>query len=249
MNMTQILIVEDEMIIAADISMMLTALGYEVTGITPRGEDALSSIGATRPDMVLMDISLKGTMDGVETARHIYEHFRIPVIFLTANSDDATFQRAKEAKPYAFITKPFRQSDLQRAIELAMERVAAERQTEPTVKPANEESPFLLSDRIFVRHKDKMIKVFINDILFAEADRNYCMVHTTDREYLLTVPLRVLEDNLPEGKFMRVHRSFVVNLGKIDALGDNQEYLVLGQKNVPVSRRFKDDVLRRLRFI
>ena len=249
--MTKILIVEDEMIIAADISMMLTALGYEVTGITPRGEDALSSIEATRPDVVLMDINLKGTMDGVEAARYIYEHHQIPVIYLTANSDDATFQRAKEAKPYAFITKPFRQSDLQRAIELALERVAEEHQTGNNAggKPGNEETSFLLSDRIFVRHKDKMVKVFIQDILFAEADRNYCMVHTTDREYLLTVPLRVLEDNLPEGKFMRVHRSFVVNLGKIDALTDNQEYLVFGQKNVPVSRRFKEAVIKRLRLI
>lgn len=249
--MTKVLIVEDEMIIAADISMMLTTLGYEVTGITPRGEDALASIEATRPDIVLMDISLKGSMDGVESAIYILEHFQVPVIFLTANSDDATFQRAKVAKPYAFITKPFRQSDLQRAIELALDRLAEEKSgAEVTSIPtAMKENSFILSDRIFVRHKDQMVKVFIQDILFAEADRNYCMVHTVDKEYLLTVSLRVFEDNLPAGKFMRVHRSFVVNLSKIDALGDNHEYLVFGQKNVPVSRRFKEDVIKRLRLI
>jgi DNA-binding LytR/AlgR family response regulator len=198
-----------------------------------------------------MDINLKGEMDGMETAKHIYKHFDIPVIFLTANADDATFQKAKSAKPYAFITKPFRQSDLQRAIELATERVALEKQNETADNLAHEEEEhsFILSDRIFVRHKDKMVKVFIQDILFAEADRNYCMVHTVDREYLLTVPLRVLEENLPGGKFMRVHRSYVVNLGKIDALGDNQEYLIFGKKNVPVSRRFKEDVLKRLKLI
>ena len=247
--MTKILIVEDEMIIAADISMMLTTLGYDVTGITPRGEDALKSIEATRPDIVLMDVSLKGTMDGVETSRHIYDQFQIPVIFLTANSDDDTFQRAKGTKPYAFITKPFKQSDLQRAIELTIERITEEQKESTPELTKDPETSFILSDRIFVRHKDKMVKVFIQDILFAEADRNYCMVHTVDKEYLLTVPLRVLEDNLPEGKFMRVHRSFVVNLGKIDALADNQEYLVFGQKNVPVSRRFKEDVVKRLRLI
>ncbi len=247
--MSKILIVEDEMIIAADISMMLTALSYEVTGITPRGEDALKSIEATRPDIVLMDVSLKGTMDGVETSHHIYDQFHIPVIFLTANTDDDTFQRAKATKPYAFITKPFRQSDLQRAIELTIERMAEERKETSGEMTADPDTSFILSDRIFVRHKDKMVKVFIQDILFAEADRNYCMVHTVEKEYLLTVPLRVLEENLPAGKFMRVHRSFVVNLGKIDALADNQEYLVFGQKNVPVSRRFKEDVLKRLRLI
>ena len=247
----KILIVEDEMIIAADISMMLNTLGYEVTGITPRGEDALKSIESTRPDIVLMDVGLKGELDGVQTAAQIYEQFFIPVIFLTSNADEATFQRAKATKPYAFISKPFQKSELQRAIELTLERISEETVNEKEkieISDINQE-PFILSDRIFVRHKDRMVKVFIQDILFAEADRNYCMVHTVDKEYLLTVPLRVLEDNLPNAQFMRVHRSYLVNLGKIDALTDNQEFLVLGAKNVPVSRRFKEEVLKRLKLI
>lgn len=241
--MTKILIVEDEMIIAADISMQLTAFGYEVTGITPRGEDAIKNIESTRPDIVLMDIELKGTLDGIQTGEHIFDHFQIPVIFLTANADDATFERAKSAKPYAFISKPFRSADLKRSIELVEERIEA---VQPNI--LTETDP-VLADRIFVKHKDKMVKVFIKDILFAQADRNYCIVHTADREYLLTLTLRAFEESLPAGDFMRVHRSFLVNLNKIDALADNQESLILGQKNVPVSRRFKEAVLKRLRLL
>ena len=114
------------MIVAADVSMMLGRMNYEVSGITPRGEDALKSIESTRPDLILMDIALKGRLDGIATAQIVHDTYRIPVVFLTANADDDTFQRAKATKPYAFLSKPFRHSELQRAIELALEMVAEE---------------------------------------------------------------------------------------------------------------------------
>ena len=247
MNNTKILVVEDDMIIAADISMQLNSLGYEVTGIIPRGEDALRSIESTRPDIVIMDITLKGKQDGIETAIIILDTYQLPVIFLTANSDDATFKKAKTAKPYAFITKPFRKSDLQRALELTLERLDAEnKKTTPSDDSKREDPHFVLSDRIFVRHKNQLVKVFLQDILFAEADRNYCRVHTKEKEYLLTLPLREFEENLPPENFMRTHRSFLVNLPKIDALIDNQETIVFGKKTVPISRRFKEAVIKRL---
>ena len=246
-NTISILIVEDNMIIGAKVSMLLTELGYEVAGIIPRAEEALLNIENNPPDILLLDIHLKGNMDGIELAHQMQVSRDIPIIYLTSNSDEKTFDRAKKTRPFAFISKPYKKLDLQRAVELTLSRMA-DKNTEAKSTP-QDESPFILSDRIFVRHKDKMVKVFIHDILFVEADRNYCMVHTTEKEFLLTVPLKVLEGHLPDGKFMRVHRSFVVNLGKIDALADNHEYLVFGQKNVPVSRRFKEAVVKRLRLI
>ena len=119
----KILMVEDDMIIAADISMQLTKLGYEVIGINTRGEDALNTIEHNRPDLILMDIVLSGKVNGIEAARIILEKFQVPVIFLTSNSDDATFQRAITARPYAFISKPFQKSDLERTIKLALQRI------------------------------------------------------------------------------------------------------------------------------
>ncbi len=246
----KILIVEDEMIIAADISLALEEMGYEVSGITPRGEDAMKNIEATRPDIVLMDIALKGEWSGIKTAQAIRDQFSIPVVFLTANADDQHFEQAKTAHPYAFLSKPFQHRDLKRTLELVVQRIRKEGGLNQSSKlSGDQDNSFILSDRIFVRHKDRMIKVYISDILFAEADRNYCLIHTAEKEYLLSVPLRVLEENLPPEQFMRVHRSYVVNLSKIDALTDNQEFLVLGNKNVPISRRFKEAVLNRLKLI
>ncbi len=248
--MIKILIVEDDMITAADISMQLTQSGYEVSGITPRGEDALKSIEATRPDLVLMDINLKGALDGVETAQKIYGQHGIPLIFLTANADSSTFSRAKAAKPYAFISKPFQPSDLEHAIELTLERVMDEALTATTATASDvSEKPHVLTDRFFVRYRDHMVKVLLDEVLFVEADRNYCKIHADDREYLLTVPLGAFEDKLPRQNFMRVHRSFIVNLARVDALGEQSDFLLFGKKQVPVSRNFRDELMERLRLV
>lgn len=106
----KILVVEDEMIIGAKVSLFLSELGYEVAGILPRAEEALLQIEENRPDIALLDINLKGSMDGIALAQVLQTEHNIPVVFLTANSDDATFQRAKATKPYAFLAKPFKKN-------------------------------------------------------------------------------------------------------------------------------------------
>src|SRR5687767_14872735 len=111
-TLIKILVVEDEMIIGAKISMQLTSLGYEVTGMLPRGEEAIAHVAENKPDIVLLDINLKGKLDGIETALQLQKVADIPIIYLTANSDEATFNRAKVSRPYAFIAKPYKQLDL-----------------------------------------------------------------------------------------------------------------------------------------
>jgi DNA-binding LytR/AlgR family response regulator len=250
MGAVKILIVEDEMIIAADISLMLEGIGYEITGITPRGEDALKSIESTPPDLVLMDIALKGALDGVETSRFIFERHQIPVIFLTANTDDGTFARAKTTRPYAFISKPFQPSDLQRAIELALARLAEEHSGQSLLRVNDSaEEAYILADRIFVRQKGKMTKILLQDILYVEADRSYCKIFTPQAKYLMSISLGTFEEKLRANHFFRIHRSYVVNLHKIDTISDDWGYLSIGDQTLSVSRSFKDELARRLKFI
>ncbi|MCB0549497.1 MAG: response regulator [Phaeodactylibacter sp.] len=243
----KILMVEDDMIIAADISMQLTKLGYEVVGINTRGEDALKTIENNRPDLILMDIILSGKMNGIEAARIILEKFQVPVIFLTSNSDDATFQQALTAKPYAFISKPFQKSGLERTLQLAFQRIAVEQESE-TVNELNDHVS-AMEDRLFIRHKNQMVKVLLSDILYAEAERTYCKIYTEKQTYLLSVPLRNIESQLPSDTFVRVHRSYVVNLHKIDAISENHEYLMIQSHQVPIARRSKEEVVKRLKMI
>ncbi len=248
MNLIKLLIVEDDMLIAAKISMQLTRLGYAVTAIVTRGEEAIRQAQENRPDLILLDINLKGTLDGIETAHQLNKLVHIPIIYVTANSDEATFNRAKETRPYAFITKPIRNLDLQRAIELTISRMADDyhQNTEPE-QELSEATPFVLSDRIFVRQNQKMVKIFVEEILYLEADRNYCHLVTADQTYLLTITLKALEEKLASPHFLRVHRSYVVNLRQIDEVAENQ--IGLSGKTIPLSYLHRDELLKRIQLL
>ncbi|HTF31904.1 MAG TPA: LytTR family transcriptional regulator DNA-binding domain-containing protein [Flavitalea sp.] len=243
-TLIKILVVEDEMIIGAKISMQLTGLGYEVTGILPRGEEAIIHVEENRPDIVLLDINLKGKLDGIETAFQIQKLANIPIIFLTANADEATFNRARVSKPHAFISKPYRQLDLQRAIELAISRMEENGTILQKEDSSDDERPFILSDRIFVRHREKMIKIIVADILYIEADRNYCRIFTRNKEYLLSITLKTIEEKLPSRIFLRTHRSYIINLAHIDEVAEG--HVIIAQKAIPLSAGLKEQLLQRI---
>lgn len=244
-TLIKILVVEDEMIIAAKISMQLTSLGYEVTGILPRGEEALAHMEENKPDIVLLDINLKGKIDGIEMAALMQQRNNIPIIYLTANSDEATFNRAKPTRPYAFISKPFKQLDLQRAIELTISRMAANDNTAQIDIKTGDEQPFILIDRIFVRHREKMIKIMVADILYMEADRNYSRIFTQHKEYLLSVTLKTIEEKLSMQLFMRIHRSYIINIGHVDEVAEG--HLIIAQKPIPIGAGMKEQLMQRIK--
>lgn len=107
MPSARVLVVEDENIVALDIQSRLEDLGYDVPATASSGEEALEKAEAVRPDLVLMDITLRGEMDGIEASRRIRRDLNIPCVFLTAHGDNATLQRAKGAGPFGYIVKPF----------------------------------------------------------------------------------------------------------------------------------------------
>jgi two-component system, cell cycle sensor histidine kinase and response regulator CckA len=123
-----ILIVEDERIVARDLQALLQGLGYSVPAIAASGADAIAKATALRPDLVLMDIRLQGKIDGIETAAAILTQFDVPVIYLTAFTDAATRQRARQTAPYGYLVKPFDERTVQTTIEMALERHVRDRQ-------------------------------------------------------------------------------------------------------------------------
>jgi CheY-like chemotaxis protein len=115
----RIAIVEDESIIAMELKKVLIDLGYDISFIVDTGERAIEMIKASQSDAVLMDIELKGFMDGIETASHIINRFNVPIVFLTAYEDDIIVRRAMKLKNFGFITKPYENTELRTAIENA----------------------------------------------------------------------------------------------------------------------------------
>jgi CheY-like chemotaxis protein len=124
---SRILVVEDEAIVAMVIKRRLKDLGYIVSGIASTGKDAIIKVEGTFPDLVLMDIRLKGDMDGIEATKTIKDRFSLPVVYLTAHSDDVTFKKAKETDPDGYILKPFTEKDLSTTIEIALHKFRKEK--------------------------------------------------------------------------------------------------------------------------
>ncbi len=236
------MIVEDEMIIGANISLQLSKLGYEVTGLVSRGEEAIAHVSQNRPDIVLMDIQLKGELDGIETVIKMHGQSPVPVIYLTANADGDNFERAKATNPYAFISKPFKKLDLQHAIELTMDRLNKNGKVEDEEPTCI--SPFIQSDCIYVRRNERMIKILIDDIYYFEADRNYCKIFAKNKECLLVMTLKEIDDRLPAEHFLRIHRSFIINLRHVDEVAGT--HVVIGKKAVPLSKTLRRELMNRL---
>jgi CheY-like chemotaxis protein len=127
MDKAQILVVEDDNIVVMELEDSLQSLGYAVSDVASYGEEAIEKAAERRPDLVLMDIRLKGDVNGIDAAQEIHERFDIPVIYLTAYADEDTLQRAKITEPYGYIIKPFEERELYSVIEMALYKHRMER--------------------------------------------------------------------------------------------------------------------------
>ncbi len=126
MTQASILVVEDEGIVAQEIKSRLEKADYTVCGVAHEGEKAVADAEKLKPDLILMDIQLKGEMDGIEAAKLIQERFGLPVVYLTAHSDSATLQRVKAMEPFGYVVKPFETRNLMVSIEIALHRHQSE---------------------------------------------------------------------------------------------------------------------------
>lgn len=238
----KILIVEDEPIVAADLADRLQDAGYTSTS-TSRGENAVEIARDVQPDLILMDVNLAGKMDGIEAAAAILKTRQVPIVFLTSNSDGPTFERARTLQPRGFLTKPFRGRDVLNTVALAVGTIP---NSGGEASPGAKEE--IMSDRLFIQHKGRMVRLMLADILYVSADDYYCRVVTADQEYLVTKTLKRLSAEFPpSAPFLRVHRSYLINLRQVSEIGEM--YVFLDKHQVPISRAKREELKRALRSI
>lgn len=246
MTKPKILISEDEVIIAEDIAASLEEMGYETCAIDS-GEDTIDMIRETQPDLVLLDINLRGDVDGVDIGSRIKEEFHIPFIYLTAYADRATVDRAKKTEPDAFLVKPFDEKSLRSAIEIALYKRDINHKEPNGSSNAASKDQEVAADYIFVKVKHRIIKVHYNEILWVEAYDNYSFIVTADQKYLVSSTLKDMEQKLPTQNFVRVHRSYIANLDKIEALEENS--VVFAKGDVPIGKSYKKTLMSRFNII
>ncbi len=236
-SLDNILIVEDEPLIAEDINETLSQAGHSVVGIAHNADDAIKILKSNRVSLALLDIEIDGNIDGLMLGSMINADFNIPFIFLTSFTDQKTIEKILALKPYGYIVKPFDDSELVTNVNLAI--LKFKEKSEQLVSVENS-----LENSFFLRQNGSLIKVHTSDILYAEAFDNYCFIHTLGAKYLLPHTLKSVEKKLEKLNFMRVHRSFLANLNSIEVI--NEDHLVINKAAIPLSKNTRSDLVKRI---
>jgi DNA-binding LytR/AlgR family response regulator len=248
MDKISVVIVEDEFAIAEDIRSRLEHGGYRVRAVFDRGETALAYLLKEVPDILLVDIHLAGAMDGVDLVGQVNEAIQIPVIYITANSDSATYERARQTRPHSFLVKPFSSANLLASVDLALLNFSNEKIVESIERPLAQESgmeaQFLVNQCLFIRTQGKYKKVSCDDLLFIEAAGSYVHIQTKIERYTLSHNLTHFQKRTPLPNLIRIHRSYIVNLTKIDSF--EESYVFIQNHKLPLSDNYKSDFLAKI---
>jgi two-component system, response regulator PdtaR len=253
----KILIVEDESIVALDLSMRLEKEGYAIAGIADNSDDAQHLFRNEQPDLVLMDINIKGSQDGIETAKQLKKIIDVPIIFLTAFSQNEYVNRAKEVNPAAYLVKPFNTDSLYTSIQIAIHNFAVLKTKPGIIQPpealqekneATTKLPILFFNNcFFVKNNYRFTKIAVSDLLYAESDNNYIKLITRTSKILLRVSLQYFAESIQHQHLVRVHRGFVVNIQNIDSFND--EEITIGKHLVPIGRAYKESFLESFNYL
>ncbi|MEQ9298034.1 MAG: LytTR family transcriptional regulator DNA-binding domain-containing protein [Cyclobacteriaceae bacterium] len=247
MSKIKVFIVEDNFIHANRLEMYLDEMGYFLSGTAASASDALNTIAATKPDLLLVDIHLEGNRDGVQIVEYLNNKKPIPTIFITSYRDKETFERAKLTDPYAYIIKPYDKETLQAAIELAVYKFSKTSKHKNTAHAQidyqgwNEDQ--LVNDTMFVKSNGSLIKIKLSDILCVEARDKICQIGLTKESIDTRISLQKLEEQLINDRFLRVHRSFIINKEAISEIDLSGSQVKVGQYAVPLGRSYKASFL------
>jgi DNA-binding LytR/AlgR family response regulator len=240
MQSLHVLLVEDDRSAALDVEMLLDEMGLKLAALKDNAEDALKYIYDEQPDLIIMDLELKGDKSGLDIANEI-NHLRIPIIFTTSFKDKTTFEQAKSTYSFGYLVKPFNKLSLQSTIEQAVKMLFPDDELEEP-----RESEFaILSNAVLVKHVNMLYPVRYDSILFIQGEGNYCSIYTSQRKYLLKAPLKRMLESMPPSEFAPIHKSFIVRLDKVESIDVGSGKLVVGKETLPLGRNFKNAFLSR----
>lgn len=243
MSTVKILIVENELFIAEDLAQKLTDAGYEILGPVATGEKAIALTQQNKPDVIIMDIKLDGRMDGIECTLQIRKHHHIPTIYLTDLDDPKTIARATESKPAAFLTKPFAERQLIASIHQAFYRFSENIVALAPDAQLPESNTYVVEGALFIKTDNRHFRKFaIPDVLYIKSDGAYSSIHTADgTAHVYTINMKSVHSQISDPSFVRVSRSYVVNLNKVTEIKGN--LLLVGSTEIQIGESYKETVM------
>ncbi|MEL6987253.1 MAG: response regulator transcription factor [Bacteroidota bacterium] len=228
-----ILVVEEQPIIADELIFSLEEMGYNQIDIVYSGSEALSQLEQKKYDLALLDINLKGQIDGITIARKLYELNHTPYIFLAAQSDRNALDTFKKLYPSACLCKPLDENDLRVNIEITLSNFHYRLQKNKHY-----------AQSVYVKDRLKFSKLFVENILFFEGANNYTVIHTPEKNFVLSQHLKKVATSFDPKIFVRIHKSSIVNMCKIEEIQDAQ--VTIGNHRLPIGRTYRDNFMSKL---
>lgn len=244
MEKVKILVVEDEVITAHAIISMVEKMGYECVGTAIRAKKALEMAKALKPDLALLDITLKGEETGIWLAGELKKELNIPYIFLTSLGDKKTIEEATATMPYGYLLKPLEAQNLYAAIETALARFSHENSTKSAPNGNQENKTLAIKDALFIKDEYQYVKIVLSDIDYIKSDGNYVEIFSQGSKRVLKETLKNMEAKLPQGDFFQAHRSYLVNVHKIESITGNS--VKVGGTELPIVKQKRDELLNLL---
>ncbi len=228
-----VLIVEDEFSFATELRMLVEDLSYNCAGIIDSAEEAIDAIKSNRPDVILLDINLKGKMTGLQLAEKI-SGLKIPILFITSFHDEATYNQASKMQMVGFLVKPLNNLTLMSAIDACLSQIT------PSPQP---EIPAIINDSFLIKKGRVYYRIRLQDIYYIESDLEYITFYTNDNKFVTKGSLKKLSEHLLNFGFFRTHQRYVINLDKLRSI--NMQANLVTQNNgikLPVSRRKRKEL-------
>lgn len=230
---SKILLVEDNTNLSENISELLKIHDFEVVGILDNAESTPEVVLKSTPDLILIDIKLKGKKTGIDLACEIRQDFKIPIVFITSASGKEVIEKVKDLKPDGFIVKPFSRKTLTTTVDLALSNF---QKTRNDVKELSEDFVSPRTDEIFIRENGWLKKIRISEILWIKAEGTYTQLFAEGKQFTLRNTAKEILCKLDKNVFIRVHKAYFINLKKIDAF--NSTIVKIEESEIPIGRNY-----------
>lgn len=232
----KILIIEDQLLIAEDIAMQLESLDYEILGVATNRRETFELLNSAWPDLIIADVMLDGE-NGIEIVEEVLKAQRVPVVYLTGNSETVTVKKAMKTHPAAFMVKPFKLSEFAINIDIAINNFQEQAEVKST-----KDKP-LVQDAIFIPDQLDFVRIKKQEIYMVEADGSYIKIYTLNKVHQLSSNLKNFEVQLDDDSFLRISRKFLINTAHAEKIKGNTVYL--GPYEALITKTMRHEMLQK----